>query len=534
MVLKWISARFKGAAPEPSLLEKAQALRLKDDFQAAREICLEVLREEPQRQASAMALLAALAADQRQLESGFQWAHRALAADGNCIPAHFALGRLLEGAERHAEAEASYRRVTELDPRHAKAFTNLGCMLHIQARLEEAERCYRKALELEPGQPEALRNRALIVADDSALEQAAAGFERRLAMHPDDASGHHQLAHLRLREGRAREAVAGYERAIALQPDEPEFHFSLAQALLLLGRYEDGWREYEWRWRMERFNLPMRRFTQPCWDGRALEGGTLLVHGETGLGDTFLFVRYAALAAQRCARVVVECQAPLVALVAGVNGVAQVVAQGEPLPAFDAHIPLIGFPRRFGTTITTIPWTGPYIHPDPQRLRNWADAVAAQKHRRRKVGLVWTGNPENLGNRDRSVTLQQLGLLAEAPEVTFFSLQKGVDAAQRGPIPDGMHFVDLTDSIRDFADTAALMTQLDLVITVDTSVLHLAGAMGRPTWALVPFAPPWLYHLERDDNPWYPGMRLFRQHSEGDWGKPLQQMREALAAWAAA
>lgn len=533
MVLKWIAGRLKGGAAEPTLLEKAQALRYQDDFDGARQLCLEVLRDEPQQQVQAMALLAALAADQRQLDSGLQWAQRALAADPNCVPAHFARGRLLEAAERHVDAEASYRRVTELDPRHAKGYTNLGCMLHIQGRLDEAARCYRKALELEPGQPQALRNHALIVGDDALLPETIAGFEQHLATHPGDASAHHQLAHLRLRAGRTEQALAGYRRAIALQPDEPEFHFSLAQALLLLGRYEEGWREYEWRWRMEQFNRPMRRFPQPCWDGRPLPGATVLVHGEIGLGDTLLFVRYATLAAQRCARVVVECQRPLMQLVAGVEGVAQVVAQGDPLPAFDAHMPEIAFPLRFGTTMDTIPWTGPYIHADPLRVPAWAGLVAAQGARQRKVGLVWTGNPENLANRERSVTLQQLGALAEVADVSFFSLQKGVDAAQRGPVPAGMHFIDLTDRIRDFVDTAALLTQLDLVITVDTSVLHLAGAMGRPTWALLPFSPPWMHHLERGDNPWYPGMRLFRQQSLGDWSVPLQQLRVALAAWAA-
>ena len=353
MVLKWIADRFKAAPPQPKLLAKAQALRMKDAFEAARALCMEVLREEPGQQAPAMALLAAIAADQRQVDSGLQWAQRALAADARCIPAHFAMGRLLETAERHADAESSYRRVTELDPHHAKGFTNLGCMLHIQGRLDEAARCYVKALELEPGQPEALRNHALIAGGEGQLQQAAAAFERHLAEHPGDASAHHQLAQLRLREGSVEEAVAGSQRAIALQPDDPEMHFALAQAQLLLGNYEDGWREYEWRWHMDRFNAPMRRFTQPRWDGHALEGRTLLVHGETGLGETFQLVRYAALAAQRGARVVVECQRPLLDLVARVEGVAQVVAQGDSLPAIDVHLPFIAFPGVFGTTLSS-------------------------------------------------------------------------------------------------------------------------------------------------------------------------------------
>lgn len=532
MLLKWIAGRRKAAGPTPSLLQQAQALRAQGETEAARQVCLELLRNEPAEQANGMALMAALAADQRQFDSGMQWVAQALATDRNCIPAHFARGRLLEGAQQYAEAEESYRKVTLLNSSHAQAHTNLGCMLHIQGRFDAAIACYRRALQLEPGQPEALRNYALIAGGIVELQEAVTGFEQYLAKNPRDASAQHQLAHLHLRLGRSEEALAGYERAIALQPEEPELHFARAQVLLLLGRYAEGWPEYEWRWRMERFNAPMRRFPQPRWDGAPLEHGTLLVHGETGLGDTLQFARYMALAAERCTRVVVECQPALRALVADVEGVSQVVAQGDPLPAFDAHLPFIAFPGLFETTIATIPWRGPYIRPDPLRLRAWRDRVAGAGPRERKVGLVWTGNPENRGNRERSVTLQQLAPLAQVPGVSFFSLQKGVSSEQRGPVPDGMRFIDLTGSIGDFSDTAALLTQLDLVITVDTSVLHLAGAMGRPTWVLVPFSPTWRYHLGRSDNPWYPGMRLFRQASEGDWSVPLEQLREALAQWA--
>ncbi|MBE7367422.1 tetratricopeptide repeat protein [Ramlibacter pallidus] len=532
MFLKWLSRRAPGAAPGSDPLQQARAARTRGDYDAARDACMEVLRESPQGQADAMALLGAIAADQGQLENGLEWVRRALAADRNCVAAHFARGLLLEGAERIPEAEASYRQVTMLDPTHAKAHTNLGCMLHLQERLPEAVACYRRALALEPGQPEALRNYALIAGSVEQLGEAVAGFESHLARQPGDAWAHYQLAHLHLRLGQPERALGGYDRAIALQPEQADFHFARAQVLLLLGRYPEGWREYEWRWRMDRFNGPMRRFSQPRWDGRPLENGTLLVHGETGLGDTLQFVRYAALAAARGVRVVVECQPALTTLVAGVEGVAQAVSQGEPLPPFDAHLPLIAFPGLFETTIDTIPWRGPYVRPDPLREREWAALVAGSRPLRRKVGIVWTGNPQNRGNRERSVTLQQLAPLTQAGEITFFSLQKGVAAQERGPVPEGMHFVDLTPQIRDFVDTAALMAQLDGVVAVDTSVLHLAGAMGRRTWALVPYSPDWRYHAGRRDNPWYPTMQLFRQETDGDWSAPLEALRKDLAAWA--
>jgi tetratricopeptide (TPR) repeat protein len=261
MLFKWLTGRGKAAEPTPSLLKKAQALRAQGEIEAARQACMELLAHASPDEANGMALMAALAADQRQFDSGMEWAARALAADRNCIPALFARGRLLEGAQRYPEAEEAYRKVTLLNSSHAQAHTNLGCMLHIQGRFEAAIGCYRRALQLEPGQPEALRNYALIAGGVAELREAAAGFEQLLAKNPRDASAQHQLAHLYLRLGRSEEALAGYERAIALEPEEAEFHFARAQVLLLLGRYAEGWREYEraawatpcsshatWRW----------------------------------------------------------------------------------------------------------------------------------------------------------------------------------------------------------------------------------------------------------------------------------------------
>jgi tetratricopeptide (TPR) repeat protein len=532
MLLKWFAGGRKAARAGAALLDEAQALRARGELEAAGEACRQVLRDTPG-EARAMAMLAAIAADQGRFDSGMQWARQALGIAPDCIPAHFAVGRLHEGAQRHADAEASYRKVVALDPAHAKAHTNVGCMLHIQGRLDEAVSWYRKALELEPGQPEALRNYALIAGSSAQLGEALAGFERHLAGHPGDANAHYQLAHLYVHHASYPQAEAAYRRAIALEPDNAEFHFSLSQLLLVLGRYAEGWREYEWRWRIERFNGSMRRFAEPLWDGRALPIGTLLVHGEAGFGDMFQFVRYARLAAQRCERVIVECQPAVMQLIEGVPGVSQVVAQGAALPGFDAHIPLISFPGVFGSTLDDLAWAGPYIHADAARQQQWAERVAASKPRRRKVGLVWSGDTTNSYNRDRAIALQSLAPLAQIDNVTFFSLQKGGPPVQPGDIPQGMHWVDLTGSLRDFSDTAALLTQLDLLISVDTGVAHLAGAMGRPAWVLLPFSPPWRYHVERADNPWYPGgMRLFRQHAQSDWSMAVHELSKALSDWA--
>jgi tetratricopeptide (TPR) repeat protein len=534
VVLKWLGGLRKPNDTVATQLERARALRMQDDFDAARAAAQEILRDDPQH-AGALALMAAIAADQRQVEEGLTWAARALQADTECVPAHFARGRLLEAAERFGEAEAAFRRVTELDPRNAHAFTNLGCMLHLQQRFEDAVRCYRAALQVEPGQPTALRNYALLAGGAEEVGEALQGFERHVGLHPQDAEAQLQLGHLYQQVDRHEESLSAYERAVALEPDRPDFHFARAQALLFLGRYEEGWQEYDWRWRMPSLNEAMLRFSEPRWDGRKLEQGTVLLHGESAFGDAIQFVRYATLAAERCAKVIVQCPPALQALIAGVPGVAQAVPEGEPLPPFDAHLPLIACPLLFGTTLATVPWRGPYFHADAARAAHWRERVAQAAPRRRKVGVLWTGNANNPNNRQRSFEARQLALLAPAGhDVSFFSLQKGAPPPQAGDLPPEMHFVDLTAELRDFSDTAALLAQLDLVIAVDTSVAHLAGALGRPTWLLLPHSAEWRWLADGADCPWYPTMRLFRLETERDWEGGLRKVAQALGDWASA
>lgn len=354
------------------------------------------------------------------------------------------------------------------------------------------------------------------------------GFEQRIAANPQDAMAHYQLAQIHMNFGRSEEALAGLDEAIDLDPGQAEFHFSRAQTLLKLGRYPEGWRAYQWRWQIGRFNAPMQRFSQPCWAGEALPQGTLLIHGETGFGDMFQLVRYATWAAQRCQTVVVECQLALLQLVAGMPGVSHVVAQGEMLPAFDAHIPLISLPAAFGTDIDSIPWSGPYLAASPQHLQAWADRLPGPGSSQLKVGLVWTGNPKNMGQQERSVPPSLLTPLAQLDGVQFFSLQKDASPAQIADLPQDLRLVDLTADITDFSDTAAFLAQLDLVVSVDTAVAHLAGAMGVPVWVLLSFSADWRYHQDRDDNPWYPSMRLFRQPSAGDWEPVLQHLAQDI------
>ncbi len=527
MVMEWIRSKLRAPEPESGdLLRQAESAYREGELEQARRYCETVLRRS-QSSVRALSLLASIAADRREIDQGMQWAKRAMAADPGAGLPHYAMGRLWEAAGRYVEAESSYRTAVGFDPKHAKAHNNLGAVLHMQGKLDAALDCYRRALELDPALPEANQNYAAIARDPGAQELAIQGYLRQTAANPNDAVAFHNLASLYEQAGRYREALASFERAIALDPHRAEAHFGKAQLLLLCGDYAEGWKEYEWRWRIDAFNSPARRFPQPMWNGESIDG-TVLVHGETGLGDMLQFVRYAPLLARRCAAVAVECPPPLKSLVQGVGGVSQAVAQGETLPPFAAHVPLIRFPFVFGTTLDTIPWQGPYIGADPERIAEWRARVETGDEARLKVGLVWAGNPRHVADRQRSITLDALSPLAQATGVRFYSLQKGGPAREAGSAPAGMDLVDLTAHIRDFSDTAALVSRLDLVVAVDTAVAHLAGAMGVPVWVLLAYSPEWRNLLERSDNPWYPSMRLFRQERDGDWAGVIDRVAREL------
>lgn len=526
-MLTWIRSKLGGARPEPAaLLRQAEAAYDQGALDEARRLCGSLLERRPD-ESRALCLMAAIAADAGLTEEGLNWTRRAAAADPASASPHFVAGRLWQGAGRLPEAEASYRRAVELQPAHARAHNNLGSVLQMQGRLEAALIAYRRALDLDPGLPQANQNYASIVRDAGALERAANDYLRHTQANPNDALAFNDLGNTLRELGRHDEALAAYGQALALNPELAEAHFSRSFVQLLLGDYAAGWKEYEWRWRIPAFNAPARRFARPIWDGGALAGGTVLLHAEQGLGDTLQFVRYAPLVAQRCAQVVLECQPELKGLMQGVAGVHRVIAQGEALPAFGEHAPLMSLPGIFGTTLDRVPWNGPYLHANAGRRAAWQDAMPSDR-KRLKVGLVWAGRPQQWDDRKRSISLAMLAPLAGAGDVTFFSLQKGAAAAEASAPPAGMKLVDVSARIADFSDTAALASLLDLVITIDTSVAHLAGAMGLPVWVLTAHAPDWRYHLGRDDNPWYPSMRLIRQERDGDWSGAIGRVAEAL------
>lgn len=433
------------------------------------------------------------------------------------------LGVALQACGKAAEAEACHRRALGLDAGHADAWSNLGMALKSLGRLDDAEAAYRRALALRPGHADALVNLGTLLEARDHLDEAVACWRQALDLQPGHSDAWSNLANALQALDRPEEAVAAYDQALALAPQHPEAHWNRALALLSMGVFREGWREYEWRWRRPDMLDQAREFLQPPWMGQPLDGETVLLHAEQGLGDSLQFIRYAPLVAARGGRVVIETHPELARLFARAAGIERIVLRGGPLPPFDFHAPLLSLPRLFGTTLETIPADIPYLTADPAARAGWRERLASLPGRR--IGVVWAGSPTHANDRRRSASLADLAPLAALGGAAgFVSLQKGFEPGGAAPFPLNVF------PLGDFADTAALVSELDLVVAVDTAVAHLAGALGRPGFVLLPYAADWRWLRHRADSPWYPTLRLFRQPRRGDWVAVLRDVAAAIAA----
>src|SRR5262249_19269542 len=428
--------------------------------------------------------------------------------------AHINLGHILARQDKLDEAAASYEQALRLKPDDPEAHNNLGIVLGKLNRLDEAAARFRQALGLKPDHADAHNNLGSVLEKQDKLEEATACFHQALCLKPDYPGVHNNLGIVLWKQGRFEEAVASYGQALDFQPDYPEAHWNRGLAWLTMGRLEQGWRGYEWRWKCKEFgSLPP--FQAPLWDGSPLDGRTILIHAEQGLGDTLQFVRYMPLVEQRGGRVILHCQPPLTRLLARSPGIERLLAHGDPLPEFDVHVPLLSLPGLFGTTLESVPAEVPYVEAEPQLVEAWRERLGS--YRGFKVGIVWQGNPDHRMDRYRSTRLTQFAPLARLPGGHLFSLQKGPGVEQLAALTDPFPVTDLGSGLDDFRDTAAVLKNLDLVVSVDTSVAHLAGALGIPVWVALHFPAEWRWLMGREDSPWYPTMRLFRQTSPGQW-----------------
>ena len=447
--------------------------------------------------------------------------------------AHFNLGVMLQDAGHLNEAEICYKRALQFKPDFAEALSNLGNTLKDSNRLNEAEICYLQAVQVNPDSAELHNNLGVIRKDMGRLSEAEASLRRALQINPDFAGAHNNLGITLKETGYLREAENSYRRALQIDPDYAEAHCNLAITLLALGELSAGWEENEWRWATPQMISGRRDFAQPQWRGEMAEGKTLLIHSEQGYGDTLQFCRYASLAAARGLRVVLEVQPPLVRLLRSLAGADQVVGSDEQLPVFDLHCPLLSMPLALKTTLATIPSAELYLHADQAQVEAWKARLAALPNKGHRIGLVWAGNSHThwpqaaIVDRQRSLRPENLAPLLKLSGFHFVSLQKGGTVA-----PESFHLTDFMAEMKDFADTAALIANLDLVIAVDTAVAHLAAALGKPVWVLNRFDSCWRWLRERQDSPWYPSVRLFRQPKAGDWQTVLEQVVEELCLFA--
>ena len=440
---------------------------------------------------------------------------------------HF-LGVIAHQTGRHDQAIQWIGRAVVLDPNNPAAHSNLGEAYRAKGQLDEASAAYRRALELKPGFTHALNNLGAVFTEQGRPEDAVEILRGALAADPRCAEACNNLGNAFAELGRLDEAIAAFERALELQPDYDNARFGQSLVRLLKGDFERGWPLYEAR---RVVHHAERHFPKPMWNGSPLPGQRVLVHAEQGFGDAIQFVRYASQIARCGGEVIVECPPGLVELFRSAKDVRGVVPVGEPLPAFDFHLPILSQPLVFHTTRETIPREVPYLFAEPARREAWRQRLAA-RGTRPKVGLAWAGNPAKVQLRKRHISLDQLGPLFRDSPVDFFSLQVGGGTNQIQPRTAIASMNDFTEHLHDFADTAALMAELDLIISVDTAAAHLAGALGRPVWTLLPFIPDWRWGMEGERTPWYPTMRLFRQPARGDWESVIQRVANELSLWA--
>jgi tetratricopeptide (TPR) repeat protein len=474
-----------------------------------------------------------------RLDAALESYDKAILFKANYADAYANRGTVLQKLGRLEAALASFDQAIAIRPDFALAYTYRGTVLRALRQWDSAVASHDRAIAIAPKCAEAFSNKGVVLRELGRLEPALASFEQAIFLQPEYAEAHSNRGVVLHEMMQVHAAIASYTKAIAIKPDYAAAYENRALSRLLLGDWENGWQDYEWRWKNKQGTTykERRAWRQPRWRGdEPIETKTILLHSEQGLGDTLQFCRYATSVAKLAAKVVLEVQRPLKALLAGLDGVAQVIARGDELPEFDYSCPLLSMPFVMKTMSASIPANVPYLRAHPEKLKFWNDRLGPKTKPR--IGLVWSGGfraeqPELWSvNTRRNVPLAKLAPL-KLPGVEFYSLQKGQPAESElsqlvASRWDGPELLDHTGLLHDFADTAALIEHLDLVISVDTSTAHLAGALGKPVWILNRFDSCWRWLLDRTDSPWYPTAKLYRQDKPGDWDGVIERVKQDL------
>jgi tetratricopeptide (TPR) repeat protein len=497
-----------------------QAGRLRE----AEAVYLQILSTDPNN-AHALGQLALLACQAKRFDAAVELFGRVVALQPNSADALTNLGNALVDVGNVAHAIPILRQAAKLAPQSPVIQYNLGNALQKQGTAEESIEHYRSSLALRPGDVPTINQLGNALKTIGRLDEAVVCFHQALSNAPWHAWSHNNLADALRCQGKLPEALASIRRALELAPEFPTFHWNLGIIALMLGQFTEGWKEYAWRSRVKEITFLRKDFSQPMWDGEELTGKTILIHAEQGFGDSIQFVRYLPMVKARGGRILVECAPELIDLFCGQFEVDQWLTDSSQ-SQFDLHCPLLNLPLIFNTTLETIPGKVPYLSALPKSAAKWGARLPGDK--RLKVGLVWAGKPNHANDRNRSLPLSALLPVFNVLNTLFVSLQKDPPADEVRHLPSGIEFIDWRAELNDFAQTAALLSNLDLVMSVDTAVAHLAGAMGKPVWVLLPFAPDWRWMLNRADSPWYPTMRLFRQRAVGDWDDVVRRVAQSL------
>ena len=435
-------------------------------------------------------------------------------------------GNALRDLRRHAEALAAYEHTLALEPNHAVALCNAALALVALNRPLEALQSAERALAVKADYPEALSTRGSAHYKLGQWEQALECHDRALALKPDYADASLLRGNALKALKRLGEALTSYDKAIALKPDYADAYLNKSLALLVSGDFAAGWPLHEYRWKTTEAP-PQSAFLQSPWLGaESVAGKTVLLHSEQGLGDSIQFCRYAKLVAALGGKVLLRVPRPLVSLFRDLDGVSQLLTEGDAIPHFDYHCPLLSLPLAFQTTLETIPAAASYLRAEPAKVRSWQKKLGEQSKPR--IAIVWSGSAAHSNDRNRSLTLAEIAPLL-SPDYQWLSLQRDVREVDQEGLSRTRHLLHAGGELQDFSDTAALCELMNVVISVDTGVAHLAGALGKPVWILLPFEPDWRWLLDREDSPWYPTARLYRQPRSGDWHSVFEKAREDLA-----
>lgn len=510
-----------------SKLDRALEHHKAGRLQEAEVLYRDILVRDPG-QADAWYLLGRIAHEIGQYQNAIALIECAVERKPDVATYRHALGEAFTAMGEHDRAIRAYEQACSRDPQYAEAHISRGITLHALGRLEDAIDAFRSATVAQTDFAAAHFNLGNALHEAGRVEQAIAAYAKAVELAPDDAEMQNNLGIALIGVNRVDEALTAFDRALSLQPEFAGAHMNKGMALLVKGQFTEGWKAYRWRFSAMSPRRSKEAGALPPWDGSNFSGKTLLVDTEQGIGDSIQFIRFLPMVKALGGHVVLACGSILYRLMAECPGADEVIDDTQSIVSRvhpDLRVSLLDLPGLLGTRVDNIPGGVPYLRADSALAEDWRKRIAQKGF---SVGLCWAGLPEHRNDRNRSMPLSAFTPLARIADVSFYSLQKGAAAAQAQQPPANMPLVDVSTQLNDFADTAALIANLDLVISVDTAVAHLAGALAKPVWTLLPYAPDWRWLLQRDDTPWYPTMRLFRQSRTGDWEAVMEQVATSL------